>query len=506
MKKLLSILALLVGLAIGVQAQTVTPIQTNQIQMPIFTVNLAPIVNANVMVVGNPGNGRYCYWLVTNYLVGSLSPVLAGCADQAPTSLSGSNYDAIFWDLPQGATSVDVLRNSSRVTPPAGACNCAVATGVTSTTVNDQSNSLSSYTVNPFNPASLSLTLANEVQGNGSSHLILRQNGVIVTDLSTAGTGGGNVVGPLSSANTEVAVYSGLTGKLLGNSGVLMSALAPLASPAFTGAPTAPTPILSDSSTRLGTTAFVVGYVTAQGFAPLASPTFTGTVTFPDGSTNSASGWTFASPLNLNSTQLADSGTLARLAANNNFTGSTNTFTGGTLNSSVGFQCAGAAVSGNYLRGNGSVFCGGAIQAGDVPTLNQNTTGTAQGAWLSATPTNTPTGTQFFGIIGRQTPQGAGGAASMLAPRNLTVTGISVGLTAAEGAAATLAFTLDTCTAVACGSPSTTTVTCTVGNSATTCSASGLSVAVTAGQGLVVQQVQTGTGTSAAATVAITFI
>jgi Chaperone of endosialidase len=44
---------------------------------------------------------------------------------------------------------------------------------------------------------------------------------------------------------------------------------------------------------------------------------------------------------------------------------------------------AGAVTSGQYLRGNGSNVVMSAIQAGDVPTLNQNTTGTAAG--LSAT-------------------------------------------------------------------------------------------------------------------------
>lgn len=38
---------------------------------------------------------------------------------------------------------------------------------------------------------------------------------------------------------------------------------------------------------------------------------------------------------------------------------------------------AGAVTSGQYLRGNGSNVVMSAIQAGDVPTLNQNTTGTA---------------------------------------------------------------------------------------------------------------------------------
>jgi hypothetical protein len=55
---------------------------------------------------------------------------------------------------------------------------------------------------------------------------------------------------------------------------------ASLASPAFTGVPTAPTPAGSDNSTTIATTAFVAG-----SFAKTVSPTFTGTVTMSGGST-----------------------------------------------------------------------------------------------------------------------------------------------------------------------------------------------------------------------------
>jgi hypothetical protein len=51
---------------------------------------------------------------------------------------------------------------------------------------------------------------------------------------------------------------------------------APLASPAFTGAPTAPTPSPGNNSTNVATTAFVT-----TSFAPLASPLFTGNPTAP---------------------------------------------------------------------------------------------------------------------------------------------------------------------------------------------------------------------------------
>jgi hypothetical protein len=65
-----------------------------------------------------------------------------------------------------------------------------------------------------------------------------------------------------------------------------IGAQAPLASPAFTGVPTAPTPLTSDNSTTLATTAYVKSNIPSlTGYALLASPTFTGTPTAPTAST-----------------------------------------------------------------------------------------------------------------------------------------------------------------------------------------------------------------------------
>lgn len=49
---------------------------------------------------------------------------------------------------------------------------------------------------------------------------------------------------------------------------------------------------------------------------------------------------------------------------------------------------AGATTSGSYLRGNGTNVVMSTIQAGDVPTLNQNTSGNAATATLATTATN----------------------------------------------------------------------------------------------------------------------
>ena len=60
-----------------------------------------------------------------------------------------------------------------------------------------------------------------------------------------------------------------------------LSTYAPLASPALTGSPTAPTAAVDTNTTQVATTAYVVG----QAYAKLASPTFTGTPSLPTGTT-----------------------------------------------------------------------------------------------------------------------------------------------------------------------------------------------------------------------------
>lgn len=116
------------------------------------------------------------------------------------------------------------------------------------------------------------------------------------------------VQGPQGGAvDDNVVVFDGTSGSLVKDSGVAIDSLAPLESPAFTGAPTAPTPAPGDSSGRIATTEFVDdatlnavdgpasstddaialfngttgkllqdSTVLLSSLAPLASPTFTG--------------------------------------------------------------------------------------------------------------------------------------------------------------------------------------------------------------------------------------
>ena len=74
-------------------------------------------------------------------------------------------------------------------------------------------------------------------------------SGQIATTAFVAGELGVYVEGPAASVDSAIPLFDGTSGKLLKDSSVLLTSLAPLASPALTGNPTAPTAALGDSDT-----------------------------------------------------------------------------------------------------------------------------------------------------------------------------------------------------------------------------------------------------------------
>lgn len=88
---------------------------------------------------------------------------------------------------------------------------------------------------------------------------------------------------------------------------------------------------------------------------------------------------------------------------------------------------AGAVTSGYYLRGNGTNVVMAAISAGDVPTLNQNTTGSA-GSVVNAVTFNNggagdASGTTFNGSAARTISYNTVGASPLAGSTSLTTTG-----------------------------------------------------------------------------------
>lgn len=112
--------------------------------------------------------------------------------------------------------------------------------------------------------------------------------------------------------------------------------------------------------------------------------------------------------------------------------------------------------------------------------------------------TSTPSGTQFLPFMGSSSGMLSSDVnAQGVAPRAITVTNLQVRLSSAEGASATISFTLNMCapTSGAC-TGATQALTCTVGNSAKTCSDTTDSVSVPAGEFIDFTTVQSGTGSS----------
>ena len=88
---------------------------------------------------------------------------------------------------------------------------------------------------------------------------------------------------------------------------------------------------------------------------------------------------------------------------------------------------AGAVTSGQYLRGNGTNVVMSAIQAADVPTLNQNTTGSAGSVANALTMNNSGTGaasgTTFNGSAAQTISYNTIGASPLAGSSSLTTTG-----------------------------------------------------------------------------------
>ena len=175
------------------------------ITFPVFGLNPVPVPGATIAVVGQAGQATWYFWASANYQLGDvISPI--GSIQNAPNVLSSSNYVSIYpWQYPGGVASVDILATQTPLAPT-GACNCAVATGLTSGGANFQSNSLNSYTVTLLNPAAFELQLTNEVTGSGTTSLLLRNKltGALIANLSSSGafSPGGDLSG--SSSSQEV--------------------------------------------------------------------------------------------------------------------------------------------------------------------------------------------------------------------------------------------------------------------------------------------------------------
>jgi hypothetical protein len=208
------------------------------------------------------------------------------------------------------------------------------------------------------------------VQANTVASFNTRIGAVTLTTADITGAGGaplaspalsGTPTAPTAAASTsttqlattafvQAAVTAGIAAQVMVNSfntrtGAITLTLAdvtgaggaPLASPAFTGTPTAPTPLAGNSSTSIATTAFVAtSFATTQfvnaTFAPITSPTFAGTPSAPTPAPGNSTG------------QLATTAfVMAAVTASTTGVSSFNTRTGAVTLTTADVQAAGGA-------------------------------------------------------------------------------------------------------------------------------------------------------------------
>ena len=210
------------------------------------------------------------------------------------------------------------------------------------------------------------------VAGSAATAASCSGNAVNVTGTVALGNGGTGQ----TSAQTAINALAGAVTSaqfLRGNgTNVVMSAIQASDVPTLNQATTASagslasgatgtTPTADDSSTKIATTAYV------QGQKGTANPAAAGTA-----APGSSPKWT---PIDhVHPAQTSVSGNAA------NVTGTVAIGNGGTGQTSAQTAInalAGAVTSAQFLRGNGTNVVMSAIQASDVPTLNQSTSGTA---------------------------------------------------------------------------------------------------------------------------------
>lgn len=137
MKKILMLLAAAAGL-FAQQSVTLTAVAP------------PPVQGLGSAVVGTAGSTFACYWVVVNYVGGGVQSAAPTCLPNVPGTLNGSNYVQISWQAAAGTgVTYDLLKTTTNVPPVAGASS-SLATGLTTTTANDQGGSLSAYTIAPY--------------------------------------------------------------------------------------------------------------------------------------------------------------------------------------------------------------------------------------------------------------------------------------------------------------------------------------------------------------------
>jgi hypothetical protein len=235
-----------------------------------------------------------------------------------PGRLMWNGYGDGAQDLYQAAATAAMLTIDPGVglgyyTAGYGAAGTPIAWSIAFTVQADGYMSLADQLLLGRDPiAPMEAATVNWVQANTVATFNMRSGSVFLNLNDIVSAGGAPIYSPwLQGCPRAVTPLPGSNSTLLATTafvtnaivtaidGINPAAFAPLDSPAFIGAPTAPTPETTpsvDNSTAIATTAFVVAVVNqlaasvSTTFAPIASPAFTGLPTGPTAAPGSATG------------------------------------------------------------------------------------------------------------------------------------------------------------------------------------------------------------------------
>jgi hypothetical protein len=198
--------------------------------------------------------------------------------------------------------------------------------------------------------------------------------------------------------NNKVTSVSGTTGRITSSGG------------------TTPAIDLASGIATAGTTgsSTLIPVITVDTYGRVTSVT---TAANPQGTVTSVGGTGTVNGITLSGTvtssgNLTLGGTLSGVSLSTQVSGTlpiANGGTGETTRQAAMDALAGAVTSGQYLRGNGTDVVMSAIQAADVPTLNQNTTGTASNVTGTVAVANGGTG--LTSLTANRVPYGNGTSA-----------------------------------------------------------------------------------------------
>jgi hypothetical protein len=442
----------------------------------------------NTQLLANDGSGGF-----SNVTVGSGLDLTSGTL--TATGSGSGTVTSVGLTMPSGFT----VANS----PVTTSGTIAVTTAISGILKGNGSGFTTATSGTDYAPATSGTSI---LYGNGSGGF---SNVTVGTGLSfSAGTlsatgagGSGDVVGPSSATDSQIALFDGTTGKLIkaaSTTGLLKASSGVIAA-AASGTDYAPatsgTSILKGSGTggfsnasagsdylappsgtailKANSGGALANAVAGTDYAPATSGTAILKGNGTGGFSNATAGTDYAA---------ATTGTNAQLLANNGSGGFANvtvgsglTLAAGTLSSTAGSgtvtsidvsggttglttsggpvtstgtitlagtlalanggtgqttaqsainSLAGATTSGQFLRGNGTNVVMSAIQAADVPTLNQNTTGTASNVTGTVAVANGGTGQTSYTngqlLIGNAS--GGLSKATLTAGSNVTIT------------------------------------------------------------------------------------